>query len=83
MQEDEANIQQRMGAPSSSVTPGAASLLRGQVLKDQGIFSELRRGLPVGLVWGETDGKILLHPDEAVSGAIGAVFTRFAECGGT
>jgi DNA invertase Pin-like site-specific DNA recombinase len=27
---------------------------------------ELRRGLPVGLVWGEEDGEVLLHPDEAV-----------------
>src|ERR671922_1466820 len=42
---------------------------------------ELRRGLPVGLVWGEADGEVLLHPDEAVSGAIRAVFERFAEMG--
>ena len=28
---------------------------------------ELRRGLPVGLVWGEADGEILRHPDEAVT----------------
>ena len=38
MQEDEANIQDRTGAPSRSITAGAASLLRGQVLKDQGIL---------------------------------------------
>jgi DNA invertase Pin-like site-specific DNA recombinase len=42
---------------------------------------ELRRGLPVGLVWGERDGEILLHPDEAVTGLIAAIFTRFAACG--
>src|SRR6476620_12639556 len=42
---------------------------------------ELRRGLPVGLVWGEDEGQILLHPDEAVTGVIAAVFTRFAACG--
>ena len=42
---------------------------------------ELRRGLPVGLVWGERDGQILLHPDEAVTGLIAAIFTRFAACG--
>ena len=42
---------------------------------------ELRRGLPVGLIWGEADGEVLLHPDEAVSGAIRAVFERFAEMG--
>lgn len=42
---------------------------------------ELRRGLPVGFVWGEADGEVLLHPDEAVTGAIRAVFDRFAEFG--
>ncbi|MCA1677439.1 MAG: recombinase family protein [Actinobacteria bacterium] len=42
---------------------------------------ELRRGLPVGLVWGETDGEVLLHPDEAIRGAIAVIFERFAELG--
>ena len=42
---------------------------------------ELRRGLPVGLVWGEDEGQILLHPDEAVTGVIAAVFARFAASG--
>jgi len=42
---------------------------------------ELRRGLPVGLVWGEDEGQILLHPDEAVTGVIAAVFAQFAACG--
>ncbi|MDQ5841374.1 MAG: recombinase family protein, partial [Chloroflexota bacterium] len=42
---------------------------------------ELRRGLPVGLVWGEDEGQILPHPDEAVTGVIAAVFARFAACG--
>lgn len=41
----------------------------------------LRRGLPVGLVWGEKEGEIRFHPDEAVTSAIRAVFTRFAEVG--
>jgi hypothetical protein len=27
---------------------------------------ELRRGLPVGFVWGEADGEVRFHPDEAV-----------------
>src|SRR5215472_1532766 len=36
--EDEANIRHRTGAPSRRLTAGAASLLRGQVLKDQGIL---------------------------------------------
>jgi len=42
---------------------------------------ELRRGLPVGLVWGEADGEIRWHPDEAITGVITAIFERFALCG--
>ena len=42
---------------------------------------EPRRGLPVGLVWGEGDGDVLLDPDEAVRGAIATIFERFAELG--
>ena len=40
---------------------------------------ELRRGLPAGLLWGEEDGEVLIDPDEAVRGAITAVFERFSE----
>ncbi|HEY2762574.1 MAG TPA: recombinase family protein [Pseudonocardiaceae bacterium] len=39
---------------------------------------QLRRGLPVGLVWGEADGEILKHPDEAVRGVIKVIFAEFA-----
>ena len=42
---------------------------------------ELRRSLPVGFVWGEADGEVLFHPDEAVIHAIHNVFERFAEFG--
>lgn len=42
---------------------------------------ELRRGLPVGFVWGQADGEVLLHPDEAVRNAIGNVFERFEQTG--
>ena len=42
---------------------------------------ELRRGLPVGLVWGEGDGEVRLHPDEAIRGAITTISARFAELG--
>jgi DNA invertase Pin-like site-specific DNA recombinase len=48
-------------------------------IRNKAARGELRRGLPVGLIWGEADGEVLLHPDEAVSGAIRAVFERFAE----
>ena len=50
-------------------------------VRNKAARGELRRGLPVGLVWGEADGEILFHPDEAVVGVIRAVFERFAACG--
>lgn len=42
---------------------------------------ELRRGLPTGFVWGESDGEVLFHPDEAVVTAIRTIFAKFAELG--
>lgn len=42
---------------------------------------ELRRGLPIGYVWGDTDGEVEFHPDESVTGTIRNVFARFAEMG--
>lgn len=42
---------------------------------------ELRRGLPVGFVWGDEDGEIRMHDDEAITGVIRSVFDRFAEMG--
>src|SRR6266700_7052356 len=50
-------------------------------IKNKAARGELRRGLPVGLVWGEGDGEICFHPDEAVTGVIAAVFGQFAVCG--
>jgi len=50
-------------------------------IRNKAARGELRRGLPVGLVWGEQDGDIGWHPDEAVTGVIAAVFDRFAVCG--
>jgi len=50
-------------------------------IRNKAARGELRRGLPVGLIWGEADGEVLLHRDEAVRGAIRAVFERFAEMG--
>jgi DNA invertase Pin-like site-specific DNA recombinase len=50
-------------------------------IRNKAARGELRRGLPIGLIWGEADGEVLLHPDEAVSGALRAVFERFAEMG--
>jgi len=50
-------------------------------IKNKAARGELRRGLPVGLIWGEGDGEICFHPDEAVTGVIAAVFGQFAVCG--
>ncbi|MGE8452459.1 MAG: recombinase family protein [Pseudomonadales bacterium] len=50
-------------------------------IRNKAARGELRRGLPTGLVWGEADGEVRLHPDEAVVGALRAVFERFSEFG--
>jgi predicted DNA-binding transcriptional regulator AlpA len=50
-------------------------------IRNKAARGELRRGLPVGFIWGEQDGEVLFHPDEAVTGAIRTVFERFAEFG--
>jgi DNA invertase Pin-like site-specific DNA recombinase len=50
-------------------------------IRNKAARGELRRGLPVGFVWGEEDGEVRFHPDEAVTGAVRTVFERFAEIG--
>jgi transposase-like protein len=50
-------------------------------IRNKAARGELRRGLPVGLVWGEGDGEIRWHPDEAITGVIATIFDRFAVCG--
>jgi len=50
-------------------------------IRNKAARGELRRGLPVGFVWGESDGDIRFHPDEAVRTTIASVFARFAETG--
>ena len=52
-------------------------------IRNKAARGELRRGLPLGLVWGEADGEVCTHPDAAVVSAIRAVFERFAEFGST
>jgi DNA invertase Pin-like site-specific DNA recombinase len=59
-------------------------VLRGRLqggIRNKAERGELRKALPVGLVWGEADGEILLDPDEAIRGAIQTIFDRFAELG--
>lgn len=50
-------------------------------IRNKAARGELRRGLPVGFVWGDADGEVRLHPDQSVASALRAVFTRFAEFG--
>jgi DNA invertase Pin-like site-specific DNA recombinase/predicted DNA-binding transcriptional regulator AlpA len=50
-------------------------------IRNKAARGELRRGLPTGMVWGEADGEVRLHPDEAVVGALRTVFARFSELG--
>ena len=50
-------------------------------IRNKAARGALRRGLPIGLVWGEAEGEVRFHPDAAVTGAIGAVFERFREMG--
>jgi DNA invertase Pin-like site-specific DNA recombinase len=42
---------------------------------------ELHRGLPVGLLWGEGEGEVIFHPDQAVTGAIRTALEKFAQLG--
>jgi DNA invertase Pin-like site-specific DNA recombinase len=50
-------------------------------IRNKAARGELRRGLPAGLVWGEGDGEVLQHPDEAVRGVITVIFEQFAARG--
>jgi len=50
-------------------------------IRNKAARGELRRDLPVGLIWGEEPGEVRLHPDEAVTGVIRAIFAKFAGCG--
>jgi DNA invertase Pin-like site-specific DNA recombinase len=50
-------------------------------IRNKAARGQLRRGLPVGFVWGEEDGEVRFHPDQAVAGAIQSVFDKFTEMG--
>jgi DNA invertase Pin-like site-specific DNA recombinase len=50
-------------------------------IRNKAARGELRRGLPVGFVYGEEEGEVRFHPDEAVVTAIRNIFDRFAETG--
>jgi DNA invertase Pin-like site-specific DNA recombinase len=50
-------------------------------IRNKAARGELRRGLPVGFIWGEEAGEVLFHPDQAVTHAIGCIFEKFTEVG--
>jgi len=50
-------------------------------IRNKAARGELRRGLPVGFIWGEQEGEVLMRPDEAVRGVINTVFEKFAVMG--
>ena len=50
-------------------------------IRNKAARGELRRGLPVGFVWGEEDGEVCFDPNEAVVSAIRTAFTKFIELG--
>lgn len=50
-------------------------------IRNKAAKGELRRGLPVGFIWGDQDGEVLMHPDQAVTGAIHTVFEKFFHMG--
>jgi hypothetical protein len=50
-------------------------------IRNKAARGELRRGLPVGFVWGEEDGEVRFHPDESVVSTMHTVFSKFTELG--
>jgi len=50
-------------------------------IRNKAARGELRRGLPVGFVWGEQDGEVRFDPDESVASTIRTVFSKFTELG--
>jgi DNA invertase Pin-like site-specific DNA recombinase len=50
-------------------------------IRNKAARGELRRGLPIGFVWGEQDGEICFHPDESVVSILRTVFSKFIEFG--
>jgi DNA invertase Pin-like site-specific DNA recombinase/predicted DNA-binding transcriptional regulator AlpA len=50
-------------------------------IRNKAARGELRRGLPVGFVWGEQGGAVRFHPDESVVSILRTVFSKFTELG--
>jgi DNA invertase Pin-like site-specific DNA recombinase/uncharacterized protein YndB with AHSA1/START domain len=50
-------------------------------IRNKAARGELRRGLPVGFVWGDQDGDVCFHPDESIGHTMRTVFAKFTELG--
>src|SRR3990172_7341891 len=50
-------------------------------IRNKAARGELRRGLPVGFIWGDASGEVRFHPDQSVTDAIRCIFDRFTELG--
>jgi DNA invertase Pin-like site-specific DNA recombinase len=50
-------------------------------IRNKAARGELRRGLPVGFVWGEAEGEVRFHPDASVVHTLRTVFAKFTELG--
>ena len=50
-------------------------------IRNKAARGELRRALPIGLLWGEQEGEVRFHPDEAVTSCIRTVLAKFTELG--
>src|SRR5258708_21385273 len=45
-------------------------------IRNKAARGELRRGLPVGLIWGDADGEVRFHPGEAIVTAVRTAVAR-------
>ncbi len=50
-------------------------------IRNKAARGQLRRGLPIGFIWGDGDGEVLFHPDQAITSVIHSIFEKFAEMG--
>jgi DNA invertase Pin-like site-specific DNA recombinase len=50
-------------------------------IRNKAARGELRRGLPVGFMWGEQDGEVRFDPDASVVHTMRTVFAKFTELG--
>jgi DNA invertase Pin-like site-specific DNA recombinase len=67
-----------------TISEAELHILRARLLggiRNKAARGELRRGLPVGFVWGEENGEVGFDPDAAVTSAIRTVFARFSALG--